>query len=168
MIRLPSLNEFGIRSFRNGPNCLRLIVMDPTLPMMTMKAGSEDAVAYCAPASRASSLGRNISRVRDPRPIAIYNSMSPNLKENQTLTWKQIAEFFPERSSGTLQVRHCTKLEVKIPQWTDETVSLNPPRLFERVPDILATSKSFGRPPRLRTGEVAYYSAKIAGTKQWN
>jgi Myb-like DNA-binding domain len=45
-----------------------------------------------------------------------------DLKENKTLTWKQIAEFFPGRSSGTLQVRYCTKLKAKTTQWTDETV----------------------------------------------
>jgi hypothetical protein len=47
------------------------------------------------------------------------------LKENRSLTWKQIAEFFPGRSSGTLQVRYCTTLKAKTAQWTDETVSLS-------------------------------------------
>ena len=46
-----------------------------------------------------------------------------DLKENKSLTWKQIAEFFPGRSSGTLQVRYCTKLKAKTTQWTEETVS---------------------------------------------
>lgn len=45
-----------------------------------------------------------------------------DLKENKALTWKQIAEFFPGRSSGTLQVRYCTKLKAKTTQWTEETV----------------------------------------------
>jgi hypothetical protein len=45
------------------------------------------------------------------------------LKEHKNLTWKQIADFFPGRSSGTLQVRYCTKLKPKTTQWTDETVS---------------------------------------------
>src|SRR3954471_1318248 len=45
-----------------------------------------------------------------------------DLKENKNLTWKQIADFFPGRSSGTLQVRYCTKLKAKTTQWTDETV----------------------------------------------
>lgn len=49
-----------------------------------------------------------------------------DLKENKSLTWKQIADFFPGRSSGTLQVRYCTKLKAKTTQWTDETVSLAP------------------------------------------
>lgn len=48
-----------------------------------------------------------------------------DLKENKALTWKQIAEFFPGRSSGTLQVRYCTKLKAKTTQWTDDTVSFS-------------------------------------------
>ncbi|KAK1749369.1 transcriptional activator Myb [Echria macrotheca] len=44
-----------------------------------------------------------------------------DLKENKSLTWKQIADFFPGRTSGTLQVRYCTKLKAKTTQWTDET-----------------------------------------------
>ena len=48
-----------------------------------------------------------------------------DLKENKALTWKQIAEFFPGRSSGTLQVRYCTKLKAKTTQWTDDTVSIS-------------------------------------------
>ncbi|KAF2144037.1 uncharacterized protein K452DRAFT_325329 [Aplosporella prunicola CBS 121167] len=45
-----------------------------------------------------------------------------DLKEKKNLTWKQIAEFFPGRSSGTLQVRYCTKLKAKTTVWTDEMV----------------------------------------------
>ncbi|KAF1816023.1 hypothetical protein P152DRAFT_380051, partial [Eremomyces bilateralis CBS 781.70] len=44
------------------------------------------------------------------------------LKEKKNLTWKQISEFFPGRSSGTLQVRYCTKLKAKTTVWTSETV----------------------------------------------
>jgi hypothetical protein len=44
------------------------------------------------------------------------------LKETKDLTWKQIADFFPGRSSGTLQVRYCTKLKAKTSVWTDEMV----------------------------------------------
>ncbi|EAL87399.1 SANT/Myb-like DNA-binding domain-containing protein [Aspergillus fumigatus Af293] len=44
------------------------------------------------------------------------------LKENKNLTWKQIADFFPGRTSGTLQVRYCTKLKAKDVTWTDEMV----------------------------------------------
>ncbi|CAL3966414.1 hypothetical protein PZA11_003075 [Diplocarpon coronariae] len=50
------------------------------------------------------------------------DSLLLDLKENKSLTWKQIAEFFPGRSSGTLQVRYCTKLKAKTTQWTDETI----------------------------------------------
>ncbi|PLB33296.1 SANT/Myb-like DNA-binding domain-containing protein [Aspergillus candidus] len=42
------------------------------------------------------------------------------LKENKNLTWKQIADFFPGRTSGTLQVRYCTKLKAKDVAWSDE------------------------------------------------
>ncbi|KAI9801874.1 MAG: hypothetical protein M1833_002188 [Piccolia ochrophora] len=64
-----------------------------------------------------------------PRPSGPKLKFTPeddqllvDLKENKSLTWKQIAEFFPGRSSGTLQVRYCTKLKAKTTQWTDETV----------------------------------------------
>lgn len=50
------------------------------------------------------------------------------LKEKKNLTWKQISEFFPGRSSGTLQVRYCTKLKAKTTVWTPETVSSPPAR----------------------------------------
>lgn len=46
-----------------------------------------------------------------------------DLKEKKNLTWKQIADFFPGRSSGTLQVRYCTKLKAKTTVWTDDMVS---------------------------------------------
>ena len=46
------------------------------------------------------------------------------LKETKNLTWKQIADFFPGRSSGTLQVRYCTKLKAKTMVWTDDMVSM--------------------------------------------
>jgi hypothetical protein len=64
-----------------------------------------------------------------PRPRGPKMKFTPeddtllvDLKENKSLTWKQIADFFPGRSSGTLQVRYCTKLKAKTTQWTDETV----------------------------------------------
>ena len=49
-----------------------------------------------------------------------------DLKEDKNLTWKQIADFFPGRTSGTLQVRYCTKLKAKDVVWTDEMVSHSP------------------------------------------
>ena len=60
-----------------------------------------------------------------------------DLKENKNLTWKQIADFFPGRSSGTLQVRYCTKLKAKTTQWTDETVCFPSGTTFTPVPSIL-------------------------------
>lgn len=49
------------------------------------------------------------------------------LKEKKNLTWKQIADFFPGRSSGTLQVRYCTKLKAKTKQWNRDMVSARQP-----------------------------------------
>ncbi|KAL3962967.1 hypothetical protein ACCO45_004490 [Purpureocillium lilacinum] len=53
------------------------------------------------------------------------------LKEQKNLTWKQIADFFPGRSSGTLQVRYCTKLKAKTTMWTEET----DPKLLKALQD---------------------------------
>jgi hypothetical protein len=44
------------------------------------------------------------------------------LKETKDLTWRQIADFFPGRSSGTLQVRYCTKLKATALVWTEDKV----------------------------------------------
>ncbi|KAK4896175.1 hypothetical protein LTR49_028175 [Elasticomyces elasticus] len=44
------------------------------------------------------------------------------LKKTKNLTWKQISNFFPGRSSGTLQVRYCTKLKAKTTVWTDDMI----------------------------------------------
>ena len=62
------------------------------------------------------------------------DALLTELKEKHEMTWKQIAEFFPGRSSGTLQVRYCTKLKAKGAAWTDEMVSsLDPFDAFESV-----------------------------------
>ncbi|KAK3615391.1 hypothetical protein LTR56_026616 [Elasticomyces elasticus] len=45
------------------------------------------------------------------------------LKKTKNLTCKQISNFFPGRSSGTIQVRYCTKLKVKTTVWTYDMVS---------------------------------------------
>jgi hypothetical protein len=50
-----------------------------------------------------------------------------DLKEKKNLTWKQIADFFPGRSSGTLQVRYCTKLKAKTTVWTEDMVCIFSP-----------------------------------------
>ncbi|KAJ5629013.1 hypothetical protein N7490_011241 [Penicillium lividum] len=50
------------------------------------------------------------------------DSLLVELKEEKNLTWKQVADFFPGRTSGTLQVRYCTKLKAKDVVWTDELV----------------------------------------------
>ncbi|KAJ5735436.1 uncharacterized protein N7483_000561 [Penicillium malachiteum] len=46
-----------------------------------------------------------------------------DLKEERRLTWKQISDFFPGRTSGTLQVRYCTKLKSKDVNWTEEMIN---------------------------------------------
>ena len=54
------------------------------------------------------------------------DALLKKLKEEYTspkLSWKQIADFFPDRKSGTLQVRYCTKLRRKDDfQWGSELV----------------------------------------------
>lgn len=64
-----------------------------------------------------------------PRPRGPKLKFTPNedallveLKEEKNLSWKQIADFFPGRTSGTLQVRYCTKLKAKDVTWSDEMV----------------------------------------------
>lgn len=58
------------------------------------------------------------------------DSLLVELKENKNLTWKQISDFFPGRTSGTLQVRYCTKLKAKDTVWTDEMVGISIPIRF--------------------------------------
>lgn len=62
------------------------------------------------------------------------------LKETKNLTWKQIADFFPGRSSGTLQVRYCTKLKAKTTIWTDEMVRKNVTAAESGQTDCIASS----------------------------
>lgn len=77
-----------------------------------------------------------------------------DLKENKNLTWKQIADFFPGRSSGTLQVRYCTKLKAKTTQWTDETVRLI---LFLRFLSLLLQSNT---PCRIKSFEPLWQTTR--------
>lgn len=42
------------------------------------------------------------------------------LKENQKYSWKRIAQHFPGRTPGALQVRYCTKLRKKSQNWTSD------------------------------------------------
>jgi len=45
-----------------------------------------------------------------------------DLKENKSLTWKQIAEFFRDDLLALYKSVIGTKLKAKTTQWTDETV----------------------------------------------
>lgn len=76
------------------------------------------------------------------------------LKETKNLTWKQIADFFPGRSSGTLQVRYCTKLKAKTMVWTEDMVSRSrpySPSLCNQLPNNVSI---IGRPPPPRNRRV--------------
>ena len=64
------------------------------------------------------------------------------LKETKNLTWKQIADFFPGRSSGTLQVRYCTKLKAKTMVWTEDMVSAKEQRI-RKIERFELVSSSF-------------------------
>ena len=68
-----------------------------------------------------------------------------DLKEKKNLTWKQIADFFPGRSSGTLQVRYCTKLKAKTTVWTDDMVSRYP---GYETRDVVCQSHNLGHANR--------------------
>lgn len=76
-----------------------------------------------------------------------------DLKENRNLTWRRIAEFFPGRTSGTLQVRYCTKLKEKTVIWTEENVSRLLPSSLEALADGLQVQ-------RLRKAMVDYENDK--------
>jgi hypothetical protein len=47
-----------------------------------------------------------------------------SLKKEKKLPWSKIAEYFPGRSSGTLQVYYCKKLKNRGKLWTADTVSV--------------------------------------------
>ena len=63
-------------------------------------------------------------RPKNPKTkfMADEDALLVQLKEDKNLTWRQIADFFPGRTSGTLQVRYCTKLKAKDVVWTDDMV----------------------------------------------
>ena len=67
-----------------------------------------------------------LSRGPKARFTAEEDNLLKRLKEEYTnpkLSWKQIADFFPDRKSGTLQVRYCTKLRKKDDfSWSPELV----------------------------------------------
>lgn len=45
------------------------------------------------------------------RSLSKDDQLLIELKENRNLPWKRIAEYFPGRSKGSLQVRYCTRLK---------------------------------------------------------
>ena len=48
---------------------------------------------------------------RPTRILSKDDQLLIELKEERSLPWKRIAEYFPERSEGSLQVRYCTRLK---------------------------------------------------------
>jgi Myb-like DNA-binding domain len=98
--------------------------------MHTMQQPGGDIGATPMPSGLPSVVGQAGMPDPAPRPRGPKLKFTPEedallveLKEHKNLTWKQISDFFPGRTSGTLQVRYCTKLKAKDTVWTDEMVS---------------------------------------------
>ncbi|KAL1981782.1 hypothetical protein VTN96DRAFT_2165 [Rasamsonia emersonii] len=90
---------------------------------------SADMMSPSVPSGLPSVVGQAGMPEPAPRPRGPKLKFTPEedallveLKEHKNLTWKQISDFFPGRTSGTLQVRYCTKLKAKDTVWTDEMV----------------------------------------------
>ncbi|QSS52031.1 hypothetical protein I7I53_07529 [Histoplasma capsulatum var. duboisii H88] len=60
------------------------------------------------PSRKESRAGKSTRRVQ---ALSEDNQRLIELKEEQSLPWKQIAEYFPGRSVGSLQVHYCTRLK---------------------------------------------------------
>ena len=96
----------------------------------------------CSPSPAASGTSEQSFSLPPARPASgpkakftlADDALLVDLKEKHDMTWKRISEFFPGRSSGTLQVRYCTKLKAKDTAWTEDMVglvcSLSPPKDF--------------------------------------
>lgn len=67
-----------------------------------------------------------------------------DLKENKSLTWKQIADFFPGRTAGTLQVRYCTKFKAGTVQRTEKSDFQNKSKLQSDDIAVLRLAKDIG------------------------
>ncbi|KAF3932834.1 hypothetical protein ABW19_dt0209038 [Dactylella cylindrospora] len=98
-------------------------------PMLGGPVTGSPHLSHGGPPPMATAVGAPGMPMPMPRPRGPKLKFTPEddallleLKENRALTWKQIAEFFPGRSSGTLQVRYCTKLKAKTTQWTEDTI----------------------------------------------
>ncbi|KAK4138147.1 hypothetical protein BT67DRAFT_446320 [Trichocladium antarcticum] len=136
---MPALDQSGLESMHQIPLCAACaapVVSEPpthhhhrlpdTSPPAKTMRGDEGSLGGAL-----SMVGQAGMPLPAPRPRGPKLKFTPeddqlliDLKENRKLTWKQIADFFPGRSSGTLQVRYCTKLKAKTTQWTSETAIL--------------------------------------------
>ncbi|GAB7366242.1 hypothetical protein MBLNU230_g7799t1 [Neophaeotheca triangularis] len=102
----------------------------PPIPTSPRTAQDNEASSPNNDSGAANVVGQAGMPAAAPRPKGPKLKFTPEddallieLKEGKNLTWKQIADFFPGRSSGTLQVRYCTKLKAKKAVWTDEMVA---------------------------------------------
>ncbi|CAD0027750.1 unnamed protein product, partial [Aureobasidium pullulans] len=93
------------------------------------KHGEEEEASSLSDVGPPSMVGREGMPEPAPRPKGPKlkftredDALLVRLKETKNLTWKQIAEFFPGRSAGTLQVRYCTKLKAKTTLWNDDMI----------------------------------------------
>ncbi|KAG9667897.1 hypothetical protein KCU99_g5529, partial [Aureobasidium melanogenum] len=123
--------------------------VDPGPPSMVGKEGMPE------PAPRPK--GPKLKFTREDDALLV------RLKETKNLTWKQIAEFFPGRSAGTLQVRYCTKLKAKTTLWNDDMrpsgkdTQLHEDGVWVQVHDDLTFSTSLNIDiQRLRTAMQDY------------
>ena len=108
----------------------RLPNSQPPTKMRRLEYGTQDIDPSHQSHGPPSVVGQEGMPQPAPRPRGPKIKFTPeddqllvDLKEKKNLTWKQIADFFPGRSSGTLQVRYCTKLKAKTTNWTDDMVS---------------------------------------------
>lgn len=79
-----------------------------------------------APGGDSGADGEFVAKVRPPaHPKAKFTAEDDQLiiylKEHEFM-WKEIAEYFPGRTSGTLQVRYCKKLKDRGSEWSPEMV----------------------------------------------
>jgi hypothetical protein len=104
-------------------------LLDRSLQSMSHWSGYEHGVAAVEEQDPRSVVGQPGMPEPAAKPKGLKIKFSPEddvllvrLKETKNLTWKQIADFFPGRSSGTLQVRYCTRLKAKRMVWTEDMV----------------------------------------------
>jgi hypothetical protein len=88
-----------------------------------------------------------------------------DLKEKYSLTWIQIADFFPGRSSGTLQVRYNSKLKNSKRPLTGEDLANDANDALERnFNETKAQPEPLDPPPSVRSGLSGPRQLEFAGS----